>query len=152
MTVCSHDHEHSTKFERFFDRWLFDRQSRSFSRYRFSFSRFSSSFCDVKELFRLDDECFWLAKNDTFQTVQFINKEKNQRLFSNSDMFSRNCHASFMTNLLNELAYLFFLEWRKEWKRLSFSKINDDWWWFDFFDEFFFFCFCNLLIFFSFWS
>ena len=89
--------------------------------------------------------------DDTSQTVQFINKEENQKFSSNSDMFSRNCHVLSVTDLLNELVHLFFFVWRKEWKRFSFSKINDDWWWFDFFfDEFFFFCFCDFVIFFFF--
>ena len=151
MTVCFHDHEYSTKFKRSLDRWLFDRQSRLFNRYRFSRSRISSSLCDVKELFRFDDERFWFAKNDTSQTVQFMNKKENQRFFSNSDMFSRNCYVLSVIDLLNELAHLFFFVWRKEWKRLSFSKINDNWWWFDFW-RFFVFLFLwsfDLLFFFN---
>ena len=128
MTVCVNDNKYSLKFERSFDRWLSNRQTRSFRRHRFSISRISSSFCDVKKVFRLDDERFWLAKNSTFQTVRFMNKEKDKNFFSNLNMFFRNCYTLFVIDLLNELTHLFFFVWRKKWKRFLFSKVDDDWW------------------------
>ena len=139
MTVCVNDNEYSSKFECFSDRWLRDRQTRSFRRYCFSISRISSSLCDLRAIFRLDDERARFAKDNSSKTVQFVNKEKNQRFSSNSDMFFRNCHISFVTDLLNELVHLFFVVWRKEWKELSFSKVNDEWLWFDFLTNFSFF-------------
>ena len=36
--------------------------------------------------------------------------------------------------------FLLFL-WRKKWKRLSFSKVNNDWWWFNFLTNFSFLVF-----------
>ena len=67
--------------------------------------------------------------------------KKNQRFFSNSNMFFRNCYASSVTDLLNELVHLFFFVWRKKWKRLLFLKVYDDWWGFDFLTNFFLFVF-----------
>ena len=139
MTVCVNDNEYSSKFECFSDRWLRDRQTRSFRRYCASISRISSSLCDLKAVFRLDNERIRFAKNSSFKTVQFVNKEKDQRFFSNSDMFFRNCHASYVIDLLNKLVHLFFVVWRKKWKELSFSKVNNEWLWFNFLTSFFFF-------------
>ena len=144
MTICVNNNEYSSKFECSFDCWLRRRQTRSFREYCVSISRISSSLCDLKTVFRFDDERARFAKNSSSKTVQFVNKKENQRFSSNSDMFSRNCHISYVTDLLNELVYLFFVVWRKEWKKLSFSKINDKW--FDFLTNFFF------LIFVIFWS
>ena len=75
-------------------------------------------------------------------------QKRNQRFSSNSDMFFRNCHVSYVIDLLNELAHLFFFVWRKEWKRLSFSRVNDEWLWFDFLTDFFFFSFVFVIFWF----
>ena len=51
---------------------------------------------------------FLIRERQYVSNCSICEQRKNKRFFSNSNMFFRNCHALFATDLLNELIYFFF--------------------------------------------
>ena len=115
----------------------------------FRFREFRRRFAIWEKYFVLMTNVFDSRKTARFKLFNLWTKKRQEIFFAFKYVFSK--LLCFVYDWLVKWICSFILfRTTKKMKRLSFSKINDDWLWFDFLTSFYFFIFVIFLFFFNF--